>query len=60
MVSRSQTVADGSPIVPVIIGDHTKAIDVADKLLAKGIFAPSVTMPLVKSGMWSIYHHACT
>ena len=50
MVPYSQTVADGSPIVPVIIGDHTKAIDVADKLLAKGIFAPSVTMPLVKSG----------
>ena len=50
IIVHNITQTENSPIVPVIIGDHRRAIKVADALLTSGIFAPSVTMPLVKSG----------
>jgi glycine C-acetyltransferase/8-amino-7-oxononanoate synthase len=42
--------ATTSPILPVIIGDDALALDVAQDLLERGIFAPAVRPPTVPHG----------
>lgn len=39
-----------SQIVPLIIGDDDKTVEISDKLLSNGIFAPSIRPPTVPKG----------
>ena len=39
-----------SQIVPIVIGDDEKTLEIADKLLANGIFAPAIRPPTVRKG----------
>jgi len=42
--------AGNSQIVPLIIGDDDKTVEISDKLLSNGIFAPSIRPPTVPKG----------
>ncbi len=39
-----------SPIIPLMIGDETKAVETANKLRAQGIFVPAIRYPTVARG----------
>jgi 7-keto-8-aminopelargonate synthetase-like enzyme len=39
-----------SAILPVIVGDEKKAVDVFEKLLSQGVFIPAVRYPTVPKG----------
>jgi glycine C-acetyltransferase/8-amino-7-oxononanoate synthase len=39
-----------SPIIPVLIGDAEKALALADRLLALGVYAPAIRPPTVPKG----------
>jgi glycine C-acetyltransferase/8-amino-7-oxononanoate synthase len=39
-----------SPIIPVIIGDENKAVEVSGKLYERGIFVPAIRFPTVPKG----------
>lgn len=41
---------DNSPIIPVILGDEKKALDVSKELFSKGFFVPAVRYPTVAKG----------
>lgn len=42
--------AEESPIIPVFIGDAGKTMHMAEKLLARGVFAPGIRPPTVPPG----------
>jgi len=39
-----------SPIVPVMIGDESAAVEVADRLLSRGLLVPAIRPPTVPAG----------
>ncbi len=45
-----EVIGDGTPIVPVVIGDDRRAGQMADDLLARGLLAPCVRWPAVARG----------
>ena len=47
---RNPQSAIPSAIIPIIIGDETKAVDLADKLRAQNIFIPAIRYPTVARG----------
>ncbi|KAF1085448.1 8-amino-7-oxononanoate synthase [Sporotomaculum syntrophicum] len=40
-----------SPVIPVLIGDASKAVQMAQQLLSLGVFAPGIRPPTVPPGM---------
>jgi 8-amino-7-oxononanoate synthase len=44
------TIADASPIVPVILGDERRTLRVAEELLRKNLYAPAIRPPTVPPG----------
>lgn len=42
--------AEDSPIIPVLIGDAAKTMDLAQALLEEGVFAPGIRPPTVPQG----------
>lgn len=44
------TGASATPIIPVIIGDERKAMQLADELFAAGVFAQGIAFPTVQKG----------
>jgi len=40
-----------SPVIPVLIGDANKAMQMAQQLLSQGVFAPGIRPPTVPPGM---------
>jgi 7-keto-8-aminopelargonate synthetase-like enzyme len=47
---RTRTVANGGPIIPLIIGDEAKALEAAAALLERGILLPAIRYPTVARG----------
>jgi 8-amino-7-oxononanoate synthase len=39
-----------SPIIPIIIGDEKKAVEISQKLYERGIFVPAIRFPTVPKG----------
>jgi len=44
------SIDDPSPIVPVILGDERRALEVAAECLKRGVYAPAVRPPTVPPG----------
>ncbi len=44
-----QLTASESPIVPILVGDPDRAVNLADTLLAEGVYAPAIRPPTVPS-----------
>lgn len=44
------TGASATPIIPVIVGDERKAMQLADELFAEGVFAQGIAFPTVPKG----------
>jgi 8-amino-7-oxononanoate synthase len=42
--------AHGTPIVPFVVGDEARALDVADSLLRDGLLVPAIRPPTVPAG----------
>jgi len=45
-----QTEGQGSAIIPMVIGDEGKAMQIASALMSKGVFIPAVRFPTVARG----------
>ena len=45
------TGASTTPIIPVIVGDERKAMQLADELFAEGVFAQGIAFPTVPRGL---------
>ena len=41
---------DGTPILPIVVGDDRRAMEIADELFVRGILAPCVRWPAVGRG----------
>ena len=39
-----------SPILPLLVGDHERALGLSDELLARGVFVPAIRPPTVPPG----------
>ena len=46
----SSPARNGSAIIPIVVGDETKAVDLASKLRAQNIFIPAIRYPTVARG----------
>jgi 7-keto-8-aminopelargonate synthetase-like enzyme len=42
--------ASQSPILPILIGDTEKTVQLADRLLELGVYAPAIRPPTVSKG----------
>lgn len=45
-----KTLGEGTPIVPVVVGDRQAAVELADALLDEGVFCPAIRPPSVPEG----------
>ena len=47
---EGQPLGELSPIIPILIGDERKAVEVSKQLLSRGLFVPAVRYPTVPKG----------